>query len=210
MFKSRQADIARMEGAGMLAVAPLMIEHRLIERMIKVLKTELELIASSRNPNLVLVDSAVDFIRTYADRTHHGKEEEILFRDLNRKNLSGKYKSAMDALIKEHIFARKETAALVEAKERHLKGDLGALAEMAAHMRTLIEFYPRHIEAEDQDFFVPVMDYFTESEQRAMLLEFHEFDRRMIHEKYEHVVRRFELERELPGAKAKTDWISHL
>jgi hemerythrin-like domain-containing protein len=199
-----------MEGAGMLAVAPLMIEHRLIERMIKVLKSELELIASASNPNLVLVDSAVDFIRTYADRTHHGKEEDILFRDLNRKKLSGKYRTVMDTLIKEHTFARNETAALVEAKERHLKGDMGALAEMAARMRTLIEFYPRHIEAEDQDFFVPVMDYFTQAEQRAMLLEFHEFDRRMIHEKYDKVVRRFEVERNLPGARAKVDWIQHL
>jgi hypothetical protein len=31
----------------MLAVAPLMIEHRLIERMIAVLNSELEVIASS-------------------------------------------------------------------------------------------------------------------------------------------------------------------
>ncbi len=199
-----------MEDAGMLAVAPLMIEHRLIERMIKVLKCELDLIASSSNPNLVLVEAAVDFIHTYADRTHHGKEEDILFRGLDRKNLSGKYRSVMDTLVKEHVLARNETAALVEAKERHLKGDLGGLAEMAAHMRTLIEFYPRHIEAEDQDFFVPVMDYFTEAEQGAMLREFNEFDRRMIHEKYDKLVRRFEVERNLPGAKKRTDWISHL
>jgi len=33
------------------------------------------------------VDVAVDFIVTYADRTHHGKEEDILFRDLQDKNL---------------------------------------------------------------------------------------------------------------------------
>lgn len=199
-----------MEGSGMLAVAPLMIEHRLIERMIKVLKSELELIASSKNPNLVLIDEAVDFIRTYADRTHHGKEEDILFHELEHKNLSGKYKDVMDTLVKEHVYARHETAALVEAKERHLGGDLGALAEMASHMRTLIDFYPRHIETEDQDFFVPVMDYFTEAEQKAMLLDFHDFDRRMIYEKYEKVVRRFELERNLPGARAKVDWVRHL
>jgi len=105
---------------------------------------------------------------------------------------------------------RDDLVALVEAKARHLKGDLGALAEMAAHMRTLIDFYPKHIEAEDQDFFVPVMDYFTEAEQRAMLLEFHGFDRRMIHEKYDKVVRRFEVERNLPGAKKNPDWIKTL
>jgi len=199
-----------MEGSGMLTVAPLMIEHRLIERMIHVLGSELALIASSSNPNLVLVDSAVDFIRTYADRTHHGKEEEILFRELECKKLSAQHKAVMDTLIKEHMFAREQTGALMEAKERHLDGDLGALAEMASHMRTLIEFYPKHIYTEDQEFFIPVMDYFTLAEQQAMLGEFRQFDRRMIHEKYLHVVRRFELERNLPGAKSKVDWIRTL
>jgi hemerythrin-like domain-containing protein len=199
-----------MDGSGMLTVEPLMIEHRLIERMIKVLGSELELIASSNNPNLVLVDSAVDFIRTYADRTHHGKEEEILFRELDRRKLSAQHKAVMDKLVKEHIFARNETAAILEAKERHLDGDLGALTEMAAHMRALIEFYPRHIYTEDQEFFIPVMDYFTLAEQQAMLSDFRQFDRRMIHEKYLHVVRRFELERNLPGAKSRVDWIQTL
>lgn len=194
----------------MLPVAPLMIEHRLIERMIAVLKSELEIIASAKNPNLVLVDSAVDFMRTYADRTHHGKEEDILFTELGRKRVAEPYKTIMDDLVKEHIFARKETAALVEAKERHLKGDIGALSEMAAHMRTLIDFYPKHIVKEDDGFFLPVMEYFSGPERDAMLREFHDFDRRMIHEKYEKVVRRFELERNLPGAKAKLDWIERL
>lgn len=194
----------------MLAVYPLMIEHRLIERMISVLRSELGHISDAKNPNLVLVDAAVDFIRTYADRTHHGKEEDILFRDLNRKRLPPAMREVQNDLVREHIFARGETAALVEAKDRHLKGDLGALAEMAAHMRTLVEFYPKHIEKEDESFFIQSMDFFTAEEQQAMLSEFRDFDRRMIHEKYEKVARRFEIERNLPGAKKKTDWIKHL
>jgi hypothetical protein len=32
----------------------------------------------------------------------------------------------------------------------------------------------------------------------------------MIHEKYDKVVRRFEIERKLPGAKTKLDWIQQL
>jgi len=37
--------------------------------------------------------ATVDFFRTYADSTHHGKEEDILYRDLIKKaytqNISG-------------------------------------------------------------------------------------------------------------------------
>jgi hemerythrin-like domain-containing protein len=54
----------------------------------------------------VLLDSAVDFIRTYADRTHHGKEEDILFRDLAKKDLSAQDQSVMQELINEHTYAR--------------------------------------------------------------------------------------------------------
>jgi hemerythrin-like domain-containing protein len=66
----------------MQARAPLMIEHRLIERMIHVVNHALELVERTKAVDPVFVDLAIDFIRTYADRTHHGKEEDILFRKL--------------------------------------------------------------------------------------------------------------------------------
>jgi len=62
-----------------------MIEHRLIERMLSVFKKVLDKIESEHEVDPVFVDIAVDFIRMYADRTHHGKEEDILFRELNKK-----------------------------------------------------------------------------------------------------------------------------
>ena len=72
----------------MQARGPLMIEHRLIERMISIIKDALIQIESTQEVDPVFVDTAVDFIRTYADRTHHGKEEDILFRDLVKRDLS--------------------------------------------------------------------------------------------------------------------------
>ncbi len=56
-----------------------MIEHRLIERMISVIQGVLAKIESRHKVDPVFVDIAVDFIRVYADRTHHGKEEDIFF-----------------------------------------------------------------------------------------------------------------------------------
>ena len=63
----------------MQARGPLMVEHRLIERMLSLIKHDLAQIESTRKIDSVLVDTVVDFIHMYADRTHHGKEEEILF-----------------------------------------------------------------------------------------------------------------------------------
>jgi hemerythrin-like domain-containing protein len=66
----------------------LMIEHRLIERMISIIKAVSMQIASTQEVDPVFVDTTVDFIRTYADQTHHGKEEDILFRDLSKRALT--------------------------------------------------------------------------------------------------------------------------
>ncbi len=39
----------------------------------------------------------------YADRTHHGKEQDILFRDLEKKELSPNHTKIMGELLEEHI-----------------------------------------------------------------------------------------------------------
>jgi hemerythrin-like domain-containing protein len=176
----------------MQARGPLMIEHRLIERMLSVIEGALAKIESKHKVDPVFVDIAVDFIRVYADRTHHGKEEDILFRELNKKALKSEDSQIMKELIEEHVFGRRTTKALVEANIRYRNGDETALADIAANLKTLTEFYPRHIEKEDKIFFPSSRTYFTHEEDQAMLAEFWEFDRNMIHEKYKSLVEGFE------------------
>jgi hemerythrin-like domain-containing protein len=172
----------------MQARGPLMIEHRLIERMLAKIQDKLAQAEQTRTIDPLFVDVAVDFIRTYADRTHHGKEEDILFRELNNKGLSDVDRNVMDELIEEHIFGRSTTKALVEANTLYRNGDPSALEDIASCLRTLVEFYPRHIEKEDNIFFPASRAYFSEAEDQAMLAEFLDFDRKMIHEKYKSVV----------------------
>jgi len=165
-----------------------MVEHRLIERMLSVIKDALVQIESARSVDPVFVDTAVDFIHMYADRTHHGKEEGILFRDLDKRSLSDDDRRVMNELIEEHVFGRRVTKTLVEANTHYRNGNEDALSDIADNLKTLARFYPKHIEKEDKVFFPACRAYFTEEEDQAMLAEFWEFDREMIHEKYKSVV----------------------
>jgi hemerythrin-like domain-containing protein len=176
----------------MQARAPLMIEHRLIERMIGIIKRILSQIEKEEKVDPVFVDTTVDFIRTYADRTHHGKEEDILFRDLKERELSEEDERLMNDLIEEHVQGRKTTKKLIDANNRYRNGDKSALVEIASHLSSLADFYPKHIEKEDKVFFPAARRYFSDQEDQAMLDEFREFDRKMIHEKYTSVVEAFE------------------
>jgi hemerythrin-like domain-containing protein len=172
----------------MMPIGPLMIEHRLIEKMIARLKREREGLAAGRQPDPLFLAVAVDFIRTYADRTHHGKEEDILFAALAGKPLSPDDRRTMDELTGEHVLARRTTAALVAAKQKYFSGDPSALGGVAEALDTLIGLYPAHIRKEDKVFFPASMKYFTRAEMDSMLDEMARFDQHMIHEKYRKVV----------------------
>jgi len=173
----------------MKPIGPLMREHRLIEKMLSFFEGETRKITEQKKVDPLFVDTAVDFIRTYADLTHHGKEEDILFRDLIKKQLSREHTRIMEELVEEHKYARKTVGMLVDAKERYLKGE-NTSQEVVSLLRELAHFYPIHIEKEDKHFFYPCMEYFTKEEQSRMLQEFYEFDRNMIHEKYRKIVDR--------------------
>ena len=203
----------------MIPIGLLMIEHRLIERMITVMRRELNTMQEKKRVDPVFIDAAVDFSRTYADRCHHGKEEEILFRDLAAKQLSPEHRKIMNELIAEHRMGRKLVNRLVSAKERYLQCDtnaleevmsaiefnrlesakesyvqcdMNALREIMAGLEELVKFYPSHIEKEDRQFFIPSMEYFSKQEKDDMLQKFYEFDKNVIHEKYRAFVERFE------------------
>lgn len=183
----------------MMPIAPLMIEHRLIERMIARMATEVQAMKKSSVADCDFIQAAIDFIKTYADDVHHGKEEAILFRDLAKKPLSPEHKKILADLLKEHAMGRVNTAKLSEARQRYLDGEEAAIKDIIAQMEILASFYPKHIEKEDKHFFLPVMAYFTQAEQDAMLAESNEFDRNFINERYTKIVEKWERERNPDG-----------
>jgi hemerythrin-like domain-containing protein len=172
----------------MMPIGPMMIEHRLIERMLAVARKELERFWKEKKINPQFVLELVDFIRLYADRCHHGKEEDILFRELAKKPLTEEHRKVVEDLVKEHNWARQQTREMVEATERYARGEQDAYLTVTARLSALVDFYPRHIEKEDQHFFLPAMRYFTQEEKDAMLREGYDFDSTLIHEKYKAVV----------------------
>jgi hemerythrin-like domain-containing protein len=169
----------------MLPIAPLMIEHRLIEKMVKLLSMELERLKAGGSINKELNQAAGDFFRVYADQTHHGKEEKILFRELREKEISAEHQEIMEQLIAEHVEARKYVEKLLSANTTD---------EVIDCLDFIVDLYPRHIAKEDKNFFIPVMEYFSDAEKDNMLQEGQEFDQTMIHEKYKAVVEKFNQE----------------
>lgn len=168
----------------MMPVAPLMIEHRIIEKMISLIGVAVPIIEKSQTFDGRLIDTFVDFIRNYADRCHHGKEEEIFFRDLGRKKLVEEHRQIMSELIEDHKWARKKVSLLLQAKDEFVEGRKEALSTVVECLKEIADFYPKHIEKEDKHFFLPSMDYLSDSERDRMLEEEMDFDKEFIHKVY--------------------------
>lgn len=173
-------------------IAILMIEHRLIERMITCVKIALTRFKKDSQVDHQIIRQFIEFIREYADACHHGKEEDILFRELKKKDLSPDLEQILNELIEEHKLAREITKKLDSANQRYADNQETLFPDIITYSEQLIDFYPKHIIKEDKHFFKPVMAYFSDQEKQALIQEENEFDRMMIHNKYKRIVENLE------------------
>ena len=63
-------------------------EHHCIENVIKALGRTASEVQEGRSPDLEMLRSAVEFLRIYADRLHHLKEEALLFPMLQNRGIA--------------------------------------------------------------------------------------------------------------------------
>jgi hemerythrin-like domain-containing protein len=155
---------------------------------VALINRELQAIRETNRVNPVFLANAVHFMRLYADRTHHGKEEDILFRELRKKALSSDHRRIMAELVAEHRAGRQLVTGLATAMNEYRNDQPARVSDVASYLGELATFYPAHIEKEDRHFFYPIHRYFSPEELDALLLECYEFDRHMVHEGFRQLV----------------------
>lgn len=175
----------------MKPIGPLMIEHRTIDRMLSVFARERQRMVKTGYVDYGALRISMDFFRTYIDEFHHRKEEDILFRELDKKPLSSENRIVMSELIDEHIRARNVVEKL-EKVVRYREQAHVTLNEITSLMETVLNWYPAHIEKEDKLFFIHSMRYLSDQEQASMLEEMREFDRNFTQDRYSGLIRDLE------------------
>lgn len=169
----------------------LMEEHNLIARMISLFDKEIAGLKEGKGDHC-FIHAAIDFFKSYGDKTHHGKEEDILFRELGQKALSDEHRNEMAELLEEHVAAREKIKHLDELNEKFIKGDISVQPHLVESLEDLSVFYKLHIEKENTHFFVSAREYMNGEEWEVMMKEFAEFDRSVIHEKYKEMIAEME------------------
>ena len=147
-------------------------EHKLILRMITLVEHNTALLEEGRFRNWQFYLDAVDFIRNYADRFHHAKEEDVLFSELVKNGMPEK-QSPIEAMHMEHDQGRAHVRAIEEAAQRALKGETGQATIIADHAKGYAELLRGHIEKEN-DILYPLAERVLPADVREGMLSAYE------------------------------------
>ena len=136
--------------------AELVNEHKLVLRMIALLERNAGLTAAGGFSNWQFYLDGVDFIRNYADRFHHAKEEDVLFAALVRNGMP-RDNSPVAAMLMEHDQGREFVRGMETAVQEMLAGAAGRENSIAENALAYASLLREHIAKED-DILYPLAE----------------------------------------------------
>lgn len=129
--------------------AVMVEEHRLILRMIALVEANTALLEAGKFRDWQFFLDAVDFIRNYADRFHHAKEEDVLFREFLANGMP-KESSPVAAMLMAHDQGRAFVRGMEEGALQALAGETGQATVIAENAKGYAALLRDHIDKEDQ------------------------------------------------------------
>ncbi len=147
----------------------LMDEHKIILKVIENIENECEEIKKGKPIDKEFFKEAVDFIRNYADKLHHSKEEDILFKEFckNEENL---HCNPVEQMLYEHDLGR----GFVKGIEEGIRGrDNKKVVENAL---SYCELLREHIYKEDNVLYPMSEEVINMKVWKDMLKKFEEID----------------------------------
>jgi len=149
----------------------LVEEHKLIKRIIDVLENASNRLEKGEDIAPKIFELSTDFIRNFADRFHHAKEEDILFKEMVKKGMPEK-DSPIEAMLIEHEQGREFVRGIIKAIDGLKEGDKRATAEIIKNARGYMGLLREHIDKEDDILYPLAERVFTEEEKLSQLKKF--------------------------------------
>lgn len=127
-------------------------QHRNILQVADVLERVVDLGPGPRSMDFDAVAECIDFVRLYADALHHGKEEDLLFPELESLGIPSD-EGPIAVMLAEHRQGREYVRAMALALETARTGDEVATRRLAHAARGYVALIRAHIMKEDHVLF---------------------------------------------------------
>mgnify|MGYP001594869718 CR=1 FL=1 len=140
-------------------------EHQYILKVIGALNRECDAIDNGKNIDKNFFERAIDFIRNYADKFHHAKEEDILFKELCRDDVK-MHCNPTEQMLYEHDLGRNFVKGMESALKENNK------SKLIENARGYAQLLQDHIYKEDNILYPMADEALNDKKQKSMLEKF--------------------------------------
>ncbi|HNT13113.1 MAG TPA: hemerythrin domain-containing protein [Spirochaetota bacterium] len=162
-------------------------EHELILAMLDVMSAVCTRMEKSETIEVTSLDQIIDFIRTFADKCHHAKEENVLFPALEAAGFP-REGGPVGVMLQEHAMGREFVKNMATARDGISRGSDAAGNDFTQNARGYVELLTNHIHKENNILFVMAEQRLTPDEVKRVGREFELIEREEIgegvHERY--------------------------
>ena len=149
------------------ATAVLRKEHEAILRMLDVTEEVARRLESGERIATESLASVLEFFRLFADRCHHGKEEDLLFPQLEKKGMP-RTGGPIWVMLHEHDEGRALIRQMAESTDAYPSQPEKAGPAWAQAARGYVNLLRAHIDKENNILFVMAERMLTPAEQTAL------------------------------------------
>lgn len=143
-------------------------EHRVIEIVLAALENLANQTLVEKKLDRKSAQEAIDFIKNFADRCHHGKEEDYLFTALVNKGMP-KEGGPVGQMLHEHEQGRAFVLGMAENLAGAESGETLAIQDFVNNALGYVELLRAHIHKEDHILF-PMASRLLSGEDKTQLL----------------------------------------
>jgi len=140
----------------MKATSELMKEHEGITLMLNIMSRASDNIQKNNVLNTEHMEKIIEFLKVFADKCHHGKEEKLLFPELERNGML-REGGPIGVMLYEHTVGRSYIKYMSDAFSKYKSGDANALTLIADEMKKYVNLLTSHIHKENNILF-PMAD----------------------------------------------------
>ena len=156
-------------------------EHQGIQLMLRILEEVCSRLGSKEKVVNEHLQNILEFIKIFVDKCHHGKEEDLLFPEMEKAGISKEH-GPIGVMLLEHERGRQFVKGMSEALLKYERNTEQASLPFVANARNYINLLTQHIDKENNVLF-PLGDKVLSNDQKKMLSEgFEKLERERIGE----------------------------
>ncbi len=176
-------------------IEQLKAEHEGIKLMLSILEKICDKLDSGQKVESEHLSRVLEFLRVFADKCHHGKEEDLLFPALEQAGIS-REGGPIGVMLMEHTEGRGYIKGLAQAIDKYNAGDENASVEIVENGRNYVDLLRQHIYKENNVLFMMAQQVLSEDTQKELAEAFEKMEVEKIgtgkHEEFHKLMHRLE------------------